>query len=145
MIFLNRHIKTFGRFFVLLFFVASSGFTLVLSHCTMESTDCCKKTIGDMPHECSMMDPPQASSGPAVTMDGNCHSLTVAGGLATDPTVVEKESLTRVVKLDVHAGFTLVPMISVVAFSSQPSLSAVAQYASPPPVEAYVLNSTFLI
>ena len=143
--FLYRHILTLGRLFVLLFFVANSGFTVVLYHCTMEEMDCCTTPNEQMSDACSMMDPPQASSGPVLTAGDNCHSVIVAGGLKTDPTVVEKESVSRVIKIDLVAGF--VPYLEVSNVSSQaPSFSTAApQNTSPPAVETYVLNSTFLI
>ena len=143
--FLNRHIVIIGRLFVLLFFLANSGFTVVLYHCTMEEMDCCNTSDERMSDACSMMDPPQASSGPAITAGDNCHCVIVAGGLKTDPTVVEKESLTQVIKVDLVSSFT--PSLALSTVSSQVRLfsSTASQNASPPAVETYVLNSTFLI
>jgi hypothetical protein len=92
-----------------------------------------------------MMDPPQASSGPAVTAGDNCHSMVIAGGLKTDPTVVEKESVARVIKVDLVAAFSPNLAVSTVSFQVQPFSLTASQNASPPAVETYVLNSTFLI
>jgi hypothetical protein len=143
--FLNRHIVTVGRLFVLLFFLANSGFTVVFYHCTMEEMDCCGSKDEEMSGACSMMDPPQASSGPAVTSGDNCHSIIVAGGLKTDPTVLEKESVARVIKVDLVPAFTPDFTLSTVFPQVQPLFSNASQNVSSPAVETYVLNSTFLI
>lgn len=143
--FLNRHILTIGRLFVLLFFVANSGFTVVLYHCTMEEMDCCTTSNGQMSSDCSMMDPPQTSSGPSVTAGNDCHSMIIAGGVKTDPTVVEKESVARVIKVDLAASFTPDFALSTVSSLYQSFSLSASQIASAPAVETYVLNSTFLI
>jgi hypothetical protein len=143
--FLNRHILTIGRLFVLLFFLANSGFTVVLYHCTMEEMDCCTTSDDQMSGACSMMDPPQASSGPLVTGSDDCHSVIIAGGLRIDPTVVEKESVARANKVDLVAAFAPDLAISPVSFKFQPPLSTASQNASPSAVETYILNSSFLI
>jgi hypothetical protein len=141
----NRHILTIGRLFVLVFFLANSGFTVVLYHCTMEEMDCCSTSDEQMSGACSMMDPPQTSSGPAVTSGDNCHSMTIAGGLKTDPTVVEKESVARVIKMDLVPAFTPDFALSTVFPQVQSFSSAASQNVSTPAVETYILNSTFLI
>ena len=142
---MTRHIKTIGRSFVLLFFVASSGFTVIRSHCTMEALDCCKTPNGGMSTACRMMDPAHAQTGSSMTLASSCHSITVVGGLLTDPTVVEKDQFTGVVKAFRFA--TLVQCIAIpppsVCFQS--NLSTSSHSIFPPPVEKYVLNSSFLI
>lgn len=142
---LHRQILLIGRLFVLLFFLANSGFTVVLYHCTMEKMDCCTTSDEQMSDACSTMDPPQAPIGPAVTAGSNCHTMIVAGGLKTDPTVVEKESVARVIKADLVAGFAPNLAVSSVSFQTQPFSSTASQNASPPAVEMYILNSIFLI
>jgi len=143
--FFNRHILTIGRLFVLLFFLANSGFTVVLYHCTMGEMDCCAGSDDEMSGACSMMDPPQTSSGPSITAGINCQSVIIAGGLKTDPTVVEKESAPRLLKVDLTAAFALDRSLSTDTSQFQSfSLTAVRD-VSPPTVETYVLNSTFLI
>ena len=143
--FLNRHILTIGRLFVLLFFVANSGFTVVLYHCTMEKMDCCSASNDQMSDACGMMDPPQTSSGPSVTANDLCHCVIVAGGVKTDPTVVEKESVVRVIKVDLAFAFTPNFALSVVSSLYQPFSLTASRIASAPAVDTYVLNSTFLI
>jgi hypothetical protein len=143
--FLNQHILTIGRLFVLLFFLANSGFTVVLYHCTMEEMECCTTSDGQMSGACSMMDPPQTPSGPAVTSGDNCQSMIIAGGLKTDPTLLEKESVGRVIKLDLVPAFTPDFAFSTVFPQVQPFSLTASQNVSPPAVETYVLNSTFLI
>jgi hypothetical protein len=143
--FLNRHLLTIGRLFVLLFFLANSGFTVVLYHCTMGEIDCCGTSDNDMSCACSMMDPPQTSSGPSITAGINCQSVIVAGGLKTDPTVVEKESAARLLKVDLVAAFAPDFAGSTITSQFQPVSLPSARDVSPPTVETYVLNSTFLI
>jgi hypothetical protein len=143
--FLSQHIPTIGRLFVLLFSLANSGFTIVLYHCTMEDMDCCSRSEETTSCACSMMDPPQSSSGPSVTSGDTCHSMTIAGGLKTDPTVVEKKSAARVIKMDLVASFPPNLAPSTVSPQFQFHSSTASVNVSPPAVEKYVLNSTFLI
>ena len=145
MTFLYRHIPAIGRLFVLLFFVANSGFTVVLYHCTMEEKDCCTTSNEHLSCDFGTMDLPQTPGVPSVTTGDNCHSMTIAGGVKTDPKVVEKESVTRVIKVDLAATFTPVFALSTVPSLQQPFSSTASQNASSPSVETYVLNSTFLI
>jgi hypothetical protein len=143
--FLSRHILTIGRLFLLLFFLGNSGFTVVLYHCTMEDMDCCSASDEKMSCACSMMEPIQSSGGPAVSSGDNCHSMTIAGSLKTDLTVLEKESVTRVIKLDLVAAVTPKVTLSTVPSQGQLFSSTGSQNASPAAVETYVLNSTFRI
>ena len=145
MISLHRHILTIGRLVVLLFFVANSGFTVVLYHCTMEKMGCCTGSDEHMSSACTMMDPPEPSSGPSVAEVNDCHSVIIAGGVKTDPTVVEKESVARVIKVDPPATATTASALSAVSSRYQPLSSSASQNASSPAVETYVLNATFLI
>jgi hypothetical protein len=134
-----------GRLFVLLFFVANTGFTVVFSRCTMKEMDCCAASDEQMSDDCSMMDPPQPSSEPSVRAFNDCISVIVVGGLKTDPTVVEMESHARVIKLDLVAPYAPELALSTVSLQFQPISSTASQNVSPPAVEKYVLNSTFLI
>jgi hypothetical protein len=143
--FLNRHLPTIGRLFVLLFFVANSGFTVVLYHCTMGEMDCCATSDDEMSRACCAMDPAQASSGPSITAGINCQSVIIAGGLKTDPTVVEKESVARLLKVDVLGTFAPGLALSTVTSRLQPFSLTAVRGVSPPTVKTYVLNSTFLI
>ena len=142
---LNRHLLTIGRLFVLLFFLANSGFTVVLYHCTMGEMDCCGTSDDGMSCGCSMMDPPQISSGPSITAGISCQSLIVAGGLKTDPTVVEKESAARLLKVDLVPAFTPDFTSFTTTCQLQPFSLPSLRDVSPHTVETYVLNSAFLI
>ena len=71
--------------------------------------------------------------------------MTIAGGLNTDPTVVEKETLARVIRLGLVAAFTAIPALSAVSSQYQSIPAATPPNVSQPAVETYVLNSTFLI
>jgi hypothetical protein len=142
---LTRHILIIGRLFVLIFFLANSGFTVVLYHCTMGDMDCCGTSDDDMSVACGMMDVPPTSSGPSITSGFNCLSVIIAGGLRTDPTVVEKESAARLLKVDLIAAFNPHSALSTGTPQVQPFSPVAAPDVSPPTVERYVLNSTFLI
>jgi hypothetical protein len=142
---LHPHILSVGRFFVLLFLLANSGFTVVLYHCTMEGMNCCATAEEQTSRSCSIMDPPEAAKGPALSSGDSCLTVSIAGGLTTDPTVVQKEPIARSPRMDFLAPFHL-----TFAFSSvSPQYHLLAQTASlsvsPPAVEQYVLNSSFLI
>lgn len=143
MTFLHRNILTIGRLFVLLFFLANSGFTVILYHCTMtdEMCDmsCCAETCQDMEEGC----------GPATDAIGvgqPCQTTTVVGGYQTEPTVLEKEYTGRqIIKYDL-----LLPSVFETAIADRVDLPAfhivsAASNVSPPSVETYVLNATFLI
>jgi hypothetical protein len=143
--FISQYSPTIGRLFLVLFFLANSGFTVVLYHCTMGDLDCCSKSDEEISCACSTMNLPQSSSRPAVTSGDACHSMTIAGGLKTDPTVVEKESAARVIKVDLVPAFTPNSQLSTASLPVQSSSSTAIPNILPPAVETYVLNSTLLI
>ena len=143
--FLNGHILAIGRLFVLVFFLANSGFTVVFSHCTMQDMDCCTTPEQGMSGACGMMDPPQPSGGLSVTAGDDCQKVIVAGGLTVDPTVVEKESAQRVVRVELFAAFTADLEFSPVSSQLHEPCPSASQNVSPPSVETYILNSSFLI
>jgi hypothetical protein len=143
--FLNRHLLTIGRLFVLLFLLANSGFTVVLYRCTMGEIDCCGTSEDDMSCACSTMDPPHTSSEPSIAAGINCQSVIVAGGLKTDPTVVEKESAARLLKVDLVVAFAPNFASSTITSQFHPFFLPSVRDVSPPTVGTYILNSTFLI
>jgi len=152
---LNKHILGFGRFFLALFFLANSGFTIVLYHCTMTQcamTDaisgmaCC---VGMNCCNAGSFDDaagPQATVAHAVTLKQLCQTTTVVGGFHAEPTVVEKQFNGRQI-MDVDLLPTSVfetaigPRLDLRAFH----LASAASNVSPPSVETYVLNASFLI
>ena len=141
----NRHFLSIGRILALLLFVANSGFTVVLYHCTMRGMDCCPQSEGRVSHACRLMSPRQGASTQAIAARDKCDLMTLAGGLKTDPTVIEKESLTRVVKGDPCNTLNIHTAQSTVPFQIQPTFPTASRMALPHSVETYVLNSTFLI
>lgn len=147
---LHRNILTIGRLFVLLFFLANSGFTVVLYHCTMtdEMCDmsCCAGTGECGAGTCQDMEEGRAPATDAHAVAQPCETATVVGGYQTEPTVLEKEFTGRqIIKYDL-----LLPSVFETAIADRVDLPAfhivsAASNVSPPSVETYVLNATFLI
>ena len=141
--FIHKHVLALGRLFALTFFLASSGFTVVLYHCTMGEMSAC--TDYCMAGNADATDQHQPAQALLSSIENSCHTVTVAGGLRTDPSVVERGSIVQQIKVD----FALSPDLNPVLASriDQPILlfSTRASNFSPPTVETYLLNSTFLI
>ncbi len=141
----DKHILPLGRVLALLFFVANAGFTVVQFHCTMQDMGCCAPLKQEMSDACGMMDQPQASSGPSVSSGEKCHFWVVAGGLKTDPTVVEKSSAQRGISFELAYDIVAAYSIPAVDSYSQTHSFMTSSSVSPPAVEKYVLASSFLI
>jgi hypothetical protein len=153
----DKHICGSTRLFLVLFFLANSGFTVVLYRCTMTQcamTDsvsgmaCCAKVGMDCctAGSCEGVAAPQVAVADAVTMDQPCETATVVGGYQTDPTVVEKQFDGRqifTVDLLPTSAFEggIGPRADLPAFH----FTSTASNVSPPSVETYVLNASFLI
>jgi hypothetical protein len=148
--FLNKYIFGLGRHFLVLFFLANSGFTVVLYHCTMTDEmcgmSCCNGTNDCPPGACEDMDGPQTPAMHAITMAQPCQTATVIGGYQTEPTVVEKEfNGQQILKADL-----LPTSLYETAVGSRLDLPAFhlassASNVSTSSVETYVLNASFLI
>jgi hypothetical protein len=89
---------------------------------------------------------PEPAKGAVVTANERCMVATVAGGLLTEPTTVEKVYIPwEITKIDV------VPVAVAVLLNSQDLdipfilFSAAGLNVSPPSVEKYILNATLLI
>jgi hypothetical protein len=146
----NRHILTIGRLFVLLFFLANSGFTVVIYHCTMTGEMCqmsrCNGTNDCPAGACEDMDGPQTPATHAVTVDQPCQTATVIGGYQVDPTVIAKEfNGKQIIKIDLLPASALETTIGDRLDLPTFHLASAASNVSTPSVETYVLNSTFLI
>lgn len=143
--FLSRHILTIGRLFVLLFFVANSGFTIALYHCTMGGMSGCVDPDKHVPVNCGAA-PDQQPSGASVTSASlPCHVVKVAGGFHTDPSVMDREQGAKHIKVEqVLAPISDCVSISLVDHQSH-LLNKCTSIIPQPSVETYVLNSTFLI
>jgi len=146
--FFDRHTPLLAAILLILFFAASSGFTLLLSHCTMcgdaEETACCCE--GQSSYAESF---PNSGwgTGTGETLAGYaspCLVVTIAGGLQTEPTILEKESGGRHV---LKAALPEEPAFNL--WSDQKPdgahLPSAAFRALPPAVEKYVLDLTFRI
>jgi hypothetical protein len=146
----NKHIFGFGRLFLVFFFLANSGFTVVLYHCAMTEEmcgmSCCNGTNDCAAGTCEDMDESQTPVAHPVTMGQPCQTATVVGGYQTDPTVVEKQFNGRQIITDdllptsvFETGIGL--RVDLPAFH----FTSTASNVSPPSVETYVLNASFLI
>ncbi len=133
-----------GRLFILVFFLAASGFTVVLHHCTEQEQACCP-TSDHGSCACAMTDPSQSSDTPSVYAGDCCDSVLIAGGLKIDDMVVEEESATRVVKPELVKTLTAGSLSLTLAPMRIPHSWITSFNIAPPTVETYVLNSTFLI
>jgi hypothetical protein len=136
---------SFGSLMLVLFFLANSGFTMVLDKCAMEEKNCCGGE-GDCPAGLCERQRESPTSGPArVTLSMPCQIIAVGGGFRTEPTVVEKASSPEPVRLTfLPRGF---PDNSVHLCLRQPyhrSASA-SEAAGLPSVDKCVFNSVFLI
>jgi hypothetical protein len=153
--FLNEHILGLGRHFLVLFFLANSGFTVVLYHCTMTQctmTDemsgmaCCSGKNGCTAGSCEDMAGSQAIVAHTSAVDQPCRTATVIGGYQTEPTVVEKEfNGQQILKADL-----LPASLYETAIGSRLDLpvfhpASSASNVSTSSVETYVLNASFLI
>lgn len=142
---LRRNISGVYRLFILLFFVANSGFTVVLYHCTMDGMPDCINSDKGVPVNCGAGEHQQASGALVTSASMPCHVIKVAGGFHTDPSVVERESGTKHIKVEqIQAPVSLCVSIPLVHHETY-LFNCNRSNTSLHPVEAYVLNSTFLI
>ncbi len=148
--FFDRHTSLLAATLLVLFFVANSGFTVLISHCTMcgdaEEVACCCQGETSQAEAC-----PNSGwgTGTGETLAGYaapCLVVTIAGGLQTEPTILEKESGVRHV---LKAALPEEPAFDL--WSGQnPDLShthfpPAAFRTLPSSVEKYVLDLTFRI
>ncbi len=136
MIFNNKHIKILGRIVVSLFFLASSGFTVILNTCVMDTPECCDTTCRE-----SLPSP----MGPSVQGQLGCHANTVAGGLNSIPALVEKGSKPQNNRLEILSETALHCAKRAQSGTSSWFTVSFSHNISPPSVEKYVLNASFLI
>ena len=141
--FFTENIVVLGRVTAFLFLVASSGFTTFLHICTMEATECCD-TSGATDHQaCFDEETPSPVAGASIQNINDCHINTVAGGLAAIQALQEKDSK----ELNVNVLALLVSTFIPVGPNANASSFdySYSDNVSPPSVEKYVLNETFLI
>jgi hypothetical protein len=152
---INKHMSAFGRLFLLLFFLANSGYTVVLYHCTvtqcamkdgMSGKACCTGKDDCTTESCEALAAPQGPVAPSVTVDQKCMTATIAGGNLHEPAIVEvKFNGQQILKADLLPtaifGTAIGSRLDLPAFHLASSASNVFTSS----VETYVLNATFLI
>ncbi len=132
-----------GRVVAFLFFIASSGFTTILHICTMEASACCD-TSGASDHQaCPNPEKSFPGSGASIQNANECHINAVAGGLAAIQALLEKDIKAQNVDILSVLNSTFVSLAPSTNTSS--FTYSYSESVSPPSVEKYVLNETFLI
>lgn len=139
---LTRHSVTLGRVLVAALLLANAGYTTILSTCTMGAAECCNGTTGH--RQCDM--PLEPAGGQASLQDAfQCHATTVAGGLNDIQALVEKH-MKQLLPVGEFIATVVCGDRAMAAYASKiNSLTSSSHHVSPPPVEKYVLNETFLI
>lgn len=137
-----RHTIAFGRLFTLLFFLASSGFTTIMRICTMEACEC-PDTSGTSDHNaCPNEQAPASVASMFIQNVNDCHNA-VVGGVAVVQALVEKDS--RAQNVEVLSAITSTFVSPASSNTSSCFSYSYSESVSPPSVEKYVLNETFLI
>lgn len=126
-----------------MFLVATSGFTAILHICAMEASEYCD-TSGASDHDaCTNEQLPLPVADTSIHNVDYCHINAVVGGFAIVQALVEKDSKTKNVEvLSLHTSTFVSPAPGYTPSCFNYSYS---ESVSPPSVEKYVLNATFLI
>ncbi len=124
----------------ILLMVSSSGFTAVLHSCLMAERSCCDQSM--MLH--MPLDRGTHSGIPGLKADLSCCAVTLAGGLNTNP-IVPGNQHSAPQHLDVLSLLPIAECSCTQDVCSRLTFLASTVSASPPSVEKYVLNATFLI
>jgi hypothetical protein len=138
---LHRHRGFFAAIVAFLLALSSSGFTAVLHSCLMaQEKSCC---------DVSLMREMASDEGvipgtPVLKNNMSCCTITVAGGLNTNPIVIGDQAA-PLQHLEVLALIPPVEFSGAQHILTHSTLVSASVAASPPSVEKYVLNSTFLI
>lgn len=140
-----RNTIAFGRVFTFAFLFASSGFTTILHFCAMEACECeCCDTSDARDHDaCSNKQVPASVANVSIHNIDNCNINAVVGGLAVFQALVEKGFNAQNVKV--------LSLLTFKFISPAPSNTSswftysYIESVSPPSVEKYILNETFLI
>lgn len=144
--FFPRHMILSGRILAILFILANSGFTAVLRQCTMKSIapmECCGGS--DQSNE-STCDGTQNQAGlRLVESQFSCHTTTLVGGIATTFALLQKELTKQNIKTNEMCGRYQQNTICTNTLYHSTNPAQVTATLSPPSVEKYVLNETFLI
>ena len=148
--FTGKHILVSGRVLLVLFLLANSGFTYVFARCAMsdapEKMACCQNQEMSSTGSCVDMNAGQPADEHRVVITAPCMVTTLAGGLQTDPKIVEKPSL------DQHLSKVNIAPATTPTLLNAPApngpfciVSSAVSSVSLVSVEKYVLTSTFLI
>ncbi|TSA24386.1 hypothetical protein D4R75_01530 [bacterium] len=137
-----KNIKLIRIVLAVLVLTASSGATTVLHRCQMQAASCCSPNRNTNDDGC---DQPMASpTGQSFKSDFTCHIDVVVGGIALKQALLEKENKPEL---------SIAAIPNVVSVGSSSLLQAdspshtyfVVHVISPPSVDRYVLNGSFLI
>jgi len=137
-----KHIKPLQLISAAFVFLASSGATIVVRQCSMDTASCCNTASCDNDDACDQ--PVALPSDHSIKAEYSCRTTTLVGGLAIQQAVVEQP----------HKSLLIMAVLGLVVppdcrLSAQPPRSSsallLADAASPPSVEKYVLNASFLI
>lgn len=141
---ISKYLVPLVRTVVLLFFLGNSGFTSIVHLCSMKAAECCDTNIPGDDNMCQET-PVAAPQGEHVQSMLECHTNAVVGGLVDVQALVEKDSGSKTPSLVVHP--VLIPLQLAASLCQAASWfsSTYTSNVSPPSVEKYVLNSTFLI
>lgn len=142
--FFTKNIVVLGRVTTFLFIVASSGFTSVLHICSMQASECCDPSGASDHHACpNDEEQPSPVAGASIQNVDDCHINSVVGGLSAIQALLEKDS--QIQKVEVLSILTSV-FASLEPVNNTSSFTySFTESVSPPSVEKYVLNETFLI
>lgn len=140
--FLYQQTKSVSWLVAFLFFVGSAGFTSVVHVCLMGTGECCAMSGSSDRMACQEEGLPAHEL--AVKGQLDCHINTVAGGLNDNPTVVEKQIRPQSPN-GAFVGFALSQTLAIPKFNKSITVTLHSRDVSPPSVEKYVLNGTFLI
>jgi len=137
-----RHNKPLRFLFAGLVFLASSGATTVIRQCSMETASCCNTASCDSEDACNQ--PAAVPSDYSIKAEFTCHTTTLIGGVVIQQAVVEQAHKPLLNKAILGCVISPDYMLSAQPHRSS-SAHLLADAASPPSVEKYVLNSSFLI
>jgi len=138
----DQHTRLTAIIAALLLALSSSGFTAVLHSCLMAEKSCCGLPLNMMAG--TPLNDAEGAADPTLTSNMSCCAVTVAGGLNTNP-IVSGTQQTTPQHLDLISLLPPSVLSGAQDIHSHPIHFASSAAASPPSVEKYVLNASFLI
>ena len=142
MIFSSKHIKPLRLAFAALVFLASSGAAAVIRECKVEAMSCCAPVSRANHDDCDQ--PALPISRHSIKAQFTCHTTALVGGVAIKQALVEQQHKPELPKQIV---FCIASSQSLLSAQTNRSSSTffLTETVSPPTVEKYVLNGSFLI